>query len=55
MNFWTIQDNAGRAHFNGGATNHTNYNLDGFNISDPVTGNLETGVNPLNSRNYSWT
>jgi Carboxypeptidase regulatory-like domain len=40
-----VEDNAGRAHFNGGATNQTNYNLDGFNISDPVTGNLETRVN----------
>jgi hypothetical protein len=40
-----VQDNSGRAHFNGGATNQTNYNLDGFNISDPVTGNLETRVN----------
>jgi hypothetical protein len=40
-----VQDNAGRAHFNGGDTNQTNYNLDGFNISDPVTGNLETRVN----------
>jgi hypothetical protein len=40
-----VQDNAGRAHINGGATNQTNYNLDGFNISDPVTGNLESRVN----------
>ncbi|HEY2014304.1 MAG TPA: carboxypeptidase regulatory-like domain-containing protein, partial [Bryobacteraceae bacterium] len=40
-----VQDNSGRAHFNGGDTNQTNYTLDGFNISDPVTGRLETRVN----------
>ena len=40
-----VQDNAGRAHFNGGDTNQANYTMDGFNISDPVTGRLETRVN----------
>jgi hypothetical protein len=40
-----VQDNAGRAHFNGGDTNQTNYTIDGFNMSDPVTGRLETRVN----------
>ena len=40
-----VQDNAGRVHFNGGDTNQANYTLDGFNISDPVTGRLETRVN----------
>ncbi len=40
-----VQDNSGRAHFNGAQTNQTNYTLDGFNISDPVTGRLETRVN----------
>ena len=40
-----IQDNAGHVHFNGGDTNQANYTLDGFNISDPVTGSLETRVN----------
>jgi Carboxypeptidase regulatory-like domain len=40
-----VQDNAGRVHFNGGDTNQTNYTLDGFNISDPVTGRLDTRVN----------
>ena len=40
-----VEDNAGRAHFNGGDTNQTNYKLNGFNISDPVTGRLETRVN----------
>ena len=37
-----VQDNAGRVHFNGGDTNQANYTLDGFNISDPVTGRLES-------------
>jgi len=40
-----VPDNAGQAHFNGGDTNQTNYTLDGFNISDPVTGTLETRLN----------
>src|SRR5690348_8299044 len=40
-----VADNSGRAHFNGGDTNQTNYTLDGFNISNPVTGNLDTRVN----------
>jgi Carboxypeptidase regulatory-like domain len=40
-----VQDNSGLAHFNGGNTYQTNYTLDGFNISNPVTGNLDTRVN----------
>ena len=40
-----VLDNAGRPHFNGGSANQTNYTLDGFNISDPVTGSLETRLN----------
>ena len=40
-----VQDNAGRAHFNGGAVRQANYMLDGFNISDPVTGRLEARLN----------
>ncbi len=40
-----VEDNAGRAHFNGGDTNQANYTLDGFNISNPVTGNLDTRLN----------
>lgn len=40
-----VQDNLGRAHFNGGETYQTNYKLNGFNIADPVTGRLETRVN----------
>jgi len=40
-----VQDNSGRSHFNGGQTSQTTYVLDGFNISDPVTGRLETRIN----------
>lgn len=40
-----VQDNQGRAHFNGGDTNQASYALDGFNIADPVTGTLETRLN----------
>ena len=38
-------DNAGQFHFNGAAVNQTNYTLDGFNISNPVTGQLDTRIN----------
>ncbi len=38
-------DNAGQFHFNGAAVNQTNYVLDGFNISNPVTGQLDTRMN----------
>ena len=40
-----VADNSGRFHFNGAAANQTNYTLDGFNISNPVTGLLDTRVN----------
>ncbi|HYW46377.1 MAG TPA: carboxypeptidase regulatory-like domain-containing protein [Bryobacteraceae bacterium] len=40
-----VQDTSGRNHVAGGDTNQTNYKLDGFNISDPVTGRLEARVN----------
>jgi hypothetical protein len=40
-----VQDAAGRLHFNGGDSNQANYMLDGFNMSDPVTGRLETRLN----------
>ena len=40
-----VLDNAGRPHFNGGSENQTNYTLDGFNMSDPVTGQLNGRLN----------
>jgi hypothetical protein len=55
-----VQDNAGRLHVNGADTDQTNFTLDGFNISDPVTGRLEARVNletiqsiELDSANFS--
>ncbi len=40
-----VQDNQGRAHFNGGRSSQTNYTIDGFNISNPVTGQLDARLN----------
>lgn len=40
-----VQDNVGRYHFNGAGVNQTNYTLDGFNISNPVNGQLDSRVN----------
>ena len=40
-----VLDNSGRPHINGGQGNQTNYTMDGFNVSDPVTGLLEARVN----------
>jgi hypothetical protein len=40
-----VQDNAGRPHVNGAGVQQTGYTLDGFNISDPVTGRLEARLN----------
>ena len=40
-----VLDNSGTPHFNGGAANQANYTIDGFNMSDPVTGGLLTRLN----------
>jgi len=40
-----VQDNAGRVHFNGGASNQTSYTLDGFNLANPVDGQLDARMN----------
>jgi hypothetical protein len=40
-----IQDSNGAIHVNGGGSNQTSYTLDGFNISNPVTGSLDARVN----------
>src|SRR5437867_4718876 len=40
-----VQDVNGRLHFNGGATDQTNFTLDGFNISDPFSGRFEARLN----------
>lgn len=39
-----VEDPFGGLHFDGGRENQTNYLLDGFNVSDPLTGNLNTRV-----------
>src|SRR5579883_2822397 len=45
MNDGIVQDNSARPHVNGARTSQTNYTLDGFNLSDPVTGRLEARLN----------
>jgi hypothetical protein len=40
-----IQDSAGQFHFNGGASNQAAYTLDGFNLANPVTGQLDARIN----------
>ncbi len=40
-----VQDVNGLVHVNGGATDQTNFTLDGFNISDPVTGRFDARLN----------
>ncbi len=40
-----VRDNSGQLHFAGGRTAETQYLLDGFDIGDPITGNLSVRVN----------
>jgi hypothetical protein len=40
-----LQDNTARLHFNGGASNQTSYTLDGFNLANPVSGQLDARMN----------
>ncbi len=40
-----VRDNSGQLHVAGGRTAETQYLLDGFDIGDPVTGNLSVRVN----------
>jgi hypothetical protein len=39
-----VKDNAGRIHVNGGGENQAFYSLDGFNITNPVSGILENRI-----------
>jgi len=39
-----VEEANGTLHFDGGRENQTNYLLDGFNVSDPLTGTLNTRV-----------
>lgn len=45
-----VPDRAGQLHIAGGRTSETQYLLDGFEIGDPVTGNLSVRVNVDNVR-----
>jgi hypothetical protein len=49
-----IQDSAGQIHFNGGTTNETNYRLNGFDVSDPASGNLNTRLNVDTVQTLEW-
>ncbi|MDQ1474556.1 MAG: hypothetical protein QOJ99_6036, partial [Bryobacterales bacterium] len=49
-----LQDNSGQVHFNGGNTNQTNYRLNGFDVSDPATGNLTTRLNIDAVQTLEW-
>ena len=40
-----VRDSTGQLHISGGRTGETQYLLDGFDIGDPVTGNLTVRVN----------
>lgn len=40
-----VRDNEGELHIAGGRTRETQYLLDGFDIGDPVTGNLSVRIN----------
>ncbi len=50
-----IQDQAGGLHFNGSSENQVLYLLNGFNVTDPITGQLQTrlGVEGVRSLDFS--
>jgi hypothetical protein len=49
-----LLDNTGLLHFNGGNTNETNYRLNGFEVSDPATGNLNARLNVDTVQTLQW-
>ena len=49
-----LQDNTGQLHFDGGAENQTLYLLDGFNLSDPLTGKLDAQLSVESVRTLDW-
>jgi hypothetical protein len=49
-----IQDSSGALHFDGGRENQTLYSLDGFNFSDPLTGNLDARLSVESMRLIDW-
>ncbi len=49
-----MQDNSGQVHFNGGDTDETSYRLNGFDVSDPATGNLTLRLNVDTVQTLEW-
>jgi len=49
-----LADNSGQLHFSGGASNQTNYRLNGFEISDPATGALNARLNVDTVQTVEW-
>lgn len=49
-----LQDSAGQLHFDGAAERQTLYLLDGFDISDPLTGTLDTHLSVESVRTLDW-
>ncbi|HYA16435.1 MAG TPA: TonB-dependent receptor [Bryobacteraceae bacterium] len=49
-----VSDNSGQIHFSGGNTNETSYRLDGFEVSDPSTGALNTRMNVDTVQAIEW-
>jgi hypothetical protein len=39
-----LKDNSGKLHFHGSSSDQTNWLLDGFNVADPSSGELETSL-----------
>ncbi|HML16309.1 MAG TPA: TonB-dependent receptor, partial [Bryobacteraceae bacterium] len=49
-----IEDPSGGLHFDGGLESQTLYLLDGFDISDPLTGKLDTTISVESVRTVDW-
>ena len=49
-----VQGRTGDLHFDGGAENQVQYNLDGFNISDPLTGTFNTHLSANSVRSMEF-
>ncbi|MGH9659806.1 MAG: carboxypeptidase regulatory-like domain-containing protein, partial [Bryobacteraceae bacterium] len=49
-----VQDTSGRLHFNGGSSDQTYFSLDGFNVSDPVTGRFDARLNIESVRSIDY-
>ena len=48
-----VRDQRGEIHFNGGAGDQTYWTLDGFNITDPVTGRFDTQLSVESARSLT--